>query len=141
MAAAPPDAFLGKGWGFPPEFLEAGATVRLVSGMEDIRESLYILLSTAPGERVMLPDYGCDTHRFVFQRLSAGLTEQIRDAVSTAIQRWEARIELLACLVSLDPDQPGLILIEISYRVRRTNARGNYVFPFYLDKPSGTGLV
>jgi Bacteriophage baseplate protein W len=141
MTTASADAFLGNGWGFPPEFLEGGTTVRMVSGIDDIKESLHILLSTVPGERVMLPDYGCDIHRFVFQRLSAGLTEQIRDAVSTAIERWETRIELLACLVSVSPDEPGLILIEISYRVRRTNARGNYVYPFYIDNPAATDIA
>jgi phage baseplate assembly protein W len=124
-------SFLGTGWGFPPEFEESTGSVRMVSGTRDIDESLDILLSTIPGERVMLPDYGCDLHRFVFHELSTTIIEEIRDTVSGAIQRWEPRIELLACDARLDPDRPGLVLIELSYRVRRSNVKGNLVYPFY----------
>jgi len=129
------DSFLGTGWGFPPEFSADTASVRMVSGVEDIRESLFILLSTIPGERVMLPTYGCDLRRFVFRPLTNALIEEIRDLVSNAVDLWEKRIDLLACDVDDDPDRPGLILIELSYLVRRSNRKGNFVFPFYLGEP------
>lgn len=126
------NSFIGTGWAFPPEFSKRLSSVRMASGIEDIRESLYILLSTIPGERVMLPSYGCDLHRFVFRELGSGLIAEVRDAVSTAIIRWESRIELLACLVTTDTRQRGLLLIELSFQIRGTNGRGNMVYPFYL---------
>jgi uncharacterized protein len=126
------DSFLGIGWAFPPEFSRESSSVRMVSGLEDIRESLHILLSTIPGERVMLPSYGCDLHRFVFRELSSSLIGEIREAVTTAVIRWESRIDLIACLITTDERQPGLLLIELSFKIRRTNGRGNMVYPFYL---------
>jgi phage baseplate assembly protein W len=126
------DDFLGTGWAFPPEFSQRLASTRMVAGIEDIRESLYILLSTIPGERVMVPSYGCDLHRFVFRELSGSLIAEVRDAVTTAIIRWESRIQLLDCLVTTDTARPGLLLIELSYKIRGTNGRGNMVYPFYL---------
>jgi uncharacterized protein len=138
MAASPPGprspAFLGTGWGFPPTFPSDGSSVRMVHGEEDIRESLHILLSTVPGERVMVPTYGCDLSRYVFRALTTSLISEIKDVVTTAVVRWEPRIDLLACLVRASPDEPGLLLIELAYRVRATNSRSNMVYPFYLNE-------
>lgn len=44
------NAFLGRGWSFPLELTEEG--VRMSSYEQDIKESLRILFSTSPGERV-----------------------------------------------------------------------------------------
>lgn len=134
LPPAPTPSFLGTGWAFPPEFSRKAGTCRMVSALDDIRESLWILLSTVPGERVMVPTYGCDLQRFVFQGLTTGLISQVRETVSTAIVRWEPRIDLISCLVSVDTDQPSLLLIEIAFQVRATNVRGNMVYPFYLSE-------
>ena len=130
--------FLGTGWGFPPEFRRSSWSVRMVSGIEDIKESLNILLSTIPGERVMLPTYGCDLQRYLFRELTPGLAAEMRDTVLTAIARWEARIDA-DCAVTADPDQPGLLRIEVDFVVRRTNVHGNIVFPFYVADPAAPG--
>lgn len=126
--------FLGRGWSFPVRFASAASDVEMVAGTRDIAESLFILLSTAQGERVMVPTYGCDLHRFVFAELSTGMMTEIRDMVETAILRWEPRIDVLAVTVALDADQRSLVRIGIDYRVRRTNVRSNLVFPFYFTE-------
>jgi hypothetical protein len=129
--------FLGQGWAFPPQFSELTRTTRMVSGIEDIRESLFILLRTRPGERVMLPAYGCDLDRFIFQTVDSALLARVRDTVTSAVVRWEPRIELLDVEVSSDPGEPSLLLIELSFQVRRTNIRSNLVYPFYLSGDAG----
>jgi phage baseplate assembly protein W len=134
MALPATSSFLGVGWGFPPEFSIHAGSVRMVSGLDDIRESLHILLSTVPGERVMVPTYGCDLHRFLFREISTGLISELRDTVSTAIIRWESRIVMTGCLVTVDPNQQGLLRIEVAFRVSRTNVRSNMVYPFYISE-------
>jgi Bacteriophage baseplate protein W len=126
--------FLGRGWAFPPRFTAADNDVEMVAGERDIRESLFILLSTAQGERVMVPTYGCDLHRFVFAELTTGMMTEIRDMVMTAIVRWEPRIDLISVHVTADRAEPGMVRIEVEYRVRRTNVRSNLVFPFYFNE-------
>ena len=126
--------FLGRGWAFPPTFDAPANEVAMVAGERDIRESLFILLSTSQGERVMVPTYGCDLHRFVFAELTTGIMSEIREMVATAIRRWEARIDVIAIHVTPDAKEPGMIRIEIDYSVRRTNARSNLVFPFYFHE-------
>jgi len=125
-------AFLGTGWSFPPTFSRPQLGVEIVSGVEDIRESLRILFTTALGERVMLPEYGCDLWRMVFRDLTTTLTSEIKDMVEQAIVLWEPRIDLLALHVGPDPDRDGQIRIEIDFAIRRTNTRGNFVYPFML---------
>ncbi len=126
--------FLGRGWSFPPRFSAATQDIEMVAGEKDIHESLTVLLSTNQGERVMVPTYGCDLHRFVFAELTTGLLTEIADTVQTAILRWEPRIDLLDVEAVADADDPGLIRIQVEYRVRRTNVRSNLVFPFYLTE-------
>lgn len=123
--------FLGQGWSFPPVFSRQAHSVALVSDVEDIRQSLLILFQTAPGERIMLPAYGCDLWKFVFRDISASFLSELKDVVSTAILRWEPRIDLLDVEANADP-LAGLVLIEVDFRVRRTNIRSNLVYPFYL---------
>jgi phage baseplate assembly protein W len=126
--------FLGRGWSFPPSFSPVTHEIEMVAGEQDICESLFILLSTTQGERVMVPTYGCDLHRFVFAPLTTGLLTEIREMVATAVVRWEPRIDLIEVSANADIDEPALVRIGIDYRVRRTNVRNNMVFPFYLNE-------
>lgn len=134
MTNLTPIPFLGRGWSFPPRFSGAAQGVEMVAGERDIRESLFILLSTTQGERVMVPTYGCDLHSFMFQELTTGMITEICDMVTTAIHRWESRIDLLNVTAEPDVDEPALLRIGIDYRVRRTNVRSNLVYPFYFSE-------
>jgi phage baseplate assembly protein W len=134
MASASDPAFLGSGWSFPPTFSRSVLGITLVSGIEDIRESLQILFSTAQGERVMLPEYGCDLWRMVFRGMTTTLTTELKDMVEQAIILWEPRIDLLSVSAVRDPDQDGLINIDVAFTVRRTNTRSNFVYPFLLQE-------
>ena len=125
-------SFLGTGWSFPPTFTRAGATVVTTGGEAGIQRSLRVLFGTVPGERAMLPAFGCDLWRMVFGNLTTTMATQIADAVRMAVLAWEPRIDVDAVEVSRAPTDEGLITIELAYTVRATNSRGNIVYPFYL---------
>jgi phage baseplate assembly protein W len=125
-------AFLGIGWSFPPTFTRLGHTVVMARGEADVRESLWVLFSTAPGERVMLPTYGCALWRMVFRSLTTTATTEIAAAVEKAVVDWEPRVELDGVTVEADPAQEGLVTVNVAYRIRSTNTRDNLVYPFYL---------
>ncbi|WP_025560019.1 GPW/gp25 family protein [Sphingomonas sp. UNC305MFCol5.2] len=129
-----PVSFLGRGWSFPPRVSTVTLGTEMEEGDSDIRQSLFVLLSTPQGERVMVPTYGCDLQRFVFADLTASLLSEMREMVNTAILRWEPRIDLIEVTAALDDDDPALVLIGIDYRVRVTNTRNNLVFPFYKNE-------
>lgn len=125
-------AFLGRGWGFPPTFQKNSGTVRMSSDVEDIEESLSILLSTSVGERVMQPKYGCDMDQLLFEPLDTTLQAYMEDLIRTAILYFESRILLDAVILEPDPHE-GIIYINIHYTVAATNTRYNFVYPFYKE--------
>jgi uncharacterized protein len=130
-------SFLGTGWSFPPAFTKEG--VILVSEYKDISESLYILLSTTPGERIMRPEYGCDLKRLIFEGITASSVGYVKETIRRAILFFEPRIDVEEIKISDADSQKGGVEILITYHVRGTNSRTNMVFPYYLNE--GTNLA
>nr|WP_315393194.1 GPW/gp25 family protein [uncultured Duganella sp.] len=104
----------------------------------DIASSLEILLTTALGERTMLPRYGCNLDELVFESLDTRMKTLMADKVETAILYFEPRIEVEQVALDDSRQLEGVILIEVVYRVKSTNSRFNFVFPFY--KLEGTDI-
>ncbi|MTB52947.1 GPW/gp25 family protein [Lewinella sp. W8] len=127
-------SFLGTGWSFPPQFLLDTGSISMVSEEEDIRQSLFLLFSTTPGERVMKPEYGCDLHSLVFERLTPSTENQMVDMIRTSIIRFEPRIILEDVVVDMVDAYQGRIDIGVRYTVRITNSRDNIVYPFYFKE-------
>jgi len=127
-------SFLGRGWTFPPTFSRGGADVEMVSGPDDIQQSLQILLATAPGQRVMQELFGCDLEGVLFEQVDQGFINTVTGMVSNAILDYEPRIDLNKLTVSESEQSDGLLLISIDYTVRSTNSRYNMVYPFYLKE-------
>lgn len=124
--------FLGSGWSFPPEFSKRG--VRMVSAEVDIRQSLQILLSTSPGERVMEPTFGCGLKAKMFETLTESTAAQIKDLIGRAILFFEPRITVEKIAIEEADMLEGVIGISIDYWIRATNSRHNMVYPFYLTE-------
>ena len=123
--------FLGRGWSMPVELDPRTGLVATVAFEEDIRQSILIILETAPGERVMRPEFGCGIHDLVFAAVDSTVLQRIRSVVEEALQRFEARIDVLGVTVDEEATSEGKLLVELEYRVRKTNQVGNLVFPFY----------
>ena len=123
--------FLGRGWSFPPTFDRGARKVIMTEDVEDIRNSLSILLSTAVGERVMNVSYGCNLEPYVFESMDTTSITILKDKITTSILFFEPRIEAEKITMNTDRLIEGVLLIEIEYRVRATNSRYNFVYPFY----------
>ena len=125
--------FLGKGWKFPFNINHLGK-VDISSYEEDVKEAIFIILGTVPGERIMRPDFGCGIHEYVFSTMDTLSLRLIENAVIEALTRWEPRIELIEVKVIPELSSEGKLLINIDYRVRTTNTSFNLVYPFYLKE-------
>jgi phage baseplate assembly protein W len=126
------ELFVGAGWAFFPMRTDVTGGVELVTRTREIEEAIRIVLSTAPGERPMRPDFGCAIHDFVFAPADAATAGQIAFEVRSALDRWEPRITVLDVLVAADPADTATLRIEIRYELRGTNDPRNLVFPFYV---------
>ncbi|MBP1202423.1 phage baseplate assembly protein W [Duganella sp. 1411] len=130
---APPQnrAFLGVGWRFPLQVTPNGRIAQ-ARHEQRIEEAIVIILSTAPGERPMLPEFGCGIHNTLFAPNDSRTIALVVHQVRQALTRHEARIDVLDVHAENNLDAPNLLLIRINYRVRETNAIGNLVYPFYI---------
>ncbi len=125
--------FLGRGWKFPVN-VNAKGQIKMSEHEEDIKEAIWVILSTSKGERVMRPDFGCGIYEFVFATINTATMAMIEASVREALTFWEPRIELVNVNVSADKAEDGKLLISIDYRVRMTNNEFNLVYPFYLKE-------
>ena len=127
--------FLGVGWKFPLQVTAAGRVAQ-ARYEQRIEEAIYLILSTAKGERVMLPNFGCGIHELVFAPNNAQTRGLVVQQVREALVNSERRIDVLDVGAESSPGEPNLLLIRVSYRVRANNALGNLVYPFYVNEGS-----
>ena len=132
-------SFLGVGWRFPPAFDVRTKQAVMVAAEEDVRESILILLSTEPGERVMQPSYGCGLRHLVFEHIDDSRITELKDIVAKAVLFFEPRVTLESVSVDDSDLFEGLLRIHLEYTIRTTNNRYNLVYPFYLLEASGEG--
>jgi hypothetical protein len=129
--------FLGVGIGFPIQ-VDANGAIKLAEYEESVRQSIWIILGTAKGERMMRPDFGCGIYDLVFEMNTAATAGKVSQAVENALLLFEPRIDVLDIQVRSISDSEGeKLLISIDYQVRASNNVFNLVYPFYLERSAG----
>ena len=122
---------LGQGLGQPlapdPE-----GRLAFVSGPEKVRQSIYTILDTDPGERVMRPDFGCGLRRYLMQPNNPTTRAGIARDITQALTRWEPRVKLMDVAVTPTDDR-AMVLIEIHYAHVLDARQDVLVYPFYLE--------
>jgi phage baseplate assembly protein W len=122
--------FLGQGWAFPVQ--TSGGRVLFAAGADDIAEAILIILQTAPGERVMLPAFGCRINELVFSAGNASASSLAQLYVKQALDRWEPRIQVTGVAALIDAKQPNCLQVSVDYLIRSHNQPANLVYPFFL---------
>jgi phage baseplate assembly protein W len=134
-AMVDPRSYLGRGWSFPVRLQGRSGAIRLSEYDEDIRESIRIILSTAKGERVMQPEFGCGIHDLVFSVINTTTMADIEDSVRRALAIFEPRIDVVQVTVTAaNQGVDGKLEVSIDYVIRGTNNQLNFVFPFYIKE-------
>jgi phage baseplate assembly protein W len=128
--------FVGRGISFPMRVDQSGA-LALTSGGADIDGSLRMVLTTAPGERLMRPQFGCRIWDLLFEPINANTIGLMAESVKDAVSQWEPRIELEDVQIEPDPKDHSRVMINLKYKVRATNDRRNLVYPFYVIPQEG----
>ncbi|MDH3754119.1 MAG: GPW/gp25 family protein [Acidimicrobiia bacterium] len=128
--------FIGKGISWPLRVDHTGS-IATSSGAEDIDRSIRMVLSTAPGERLMRPQFGCRIWELLFEPVNANTLGLMAQAVRDSVRQWEPRAELEDVVVVPDENDTSHVHIRISYIVRNTNDRRNLVYPFYVIPQEG----
>ena len=133
--------FLGKGVRFPVSVnLNGGVSSSVLE--ENVRQSIFIVLGTAPGERLNRPDFGCRIHDLMFAPNNDITAARAEVYCEEAIYKYEPRVDKVVCRACANPDQPNRLDIRIEYVIAGKNDKRNLVYPFYLrseddDEPLG----
>ena len=122
---------LGQGMGQPTA--PQSGRLPLVAGPEKVRQAIFTLLDTDPGERVMRPDFGCGLRRFLMQPNNPTTRAAIEREIAQALRRWEPRVRLVAVAIT-DTEDPARVLIEIHYAHVLDARQDVLVYPFYLER-------
>ncbi len=122
---------IGTGIAFPLRVDRLGG-LAMSSGNTDVQEAIDVILGTAQGERPMRPEFGCGIHNHLFDTIDAYTLGKIQYEIREALDRWEPRIDVLDVVPDLSRVDEGVLIIDISYRLRATNDIRNLVYPFYL---------
>lgn len=128
---------VGRGFAFPLHVDHTGS-IAMASGPEAVQRALAIVLSTAPGERVMRPEFGCAIWELLYAPVNPNTLGLMAEHVREAVGRWEPRVDLEDVEVRPDPANAARVEIDIAYRIRPTNDRRNLVYPFYVIPEEGS---
>ncbi|MCP3688981.1 MAG: GPW/gp25 family protein [Gammaproteobacteria bacterium] len=123
---------LGTGWNFPVAPSDRSREMLLVSGPDKVRQAIWIILETEPGERLMRPAFGCGLRRYLMKPNSSATRALMQRDIERAITSWEPRIRLEEVRVEAG-DDPSMVVIDLRYRHLRDGSAGNFVYPFYLE--------
>jgi phage baseplate assembly protein W len=128
----PSDAILGRGVRFP---FRPGASggFAFIEGEDDVAQSIVMILSTALGERQLRFEFGSALPQLIFEPVTASTLVEIEQAARLALRDWERRIIVRSVQAVADPDVESKVNLTITYDIPQTNAKGNLVFPFFLQ--------
>lgn len=124
-------SFLGSGWRYPVAPIAEGK-LDYTAGPDKVAQSIWIILDTDPGERIMRPTFGCGLRRYLMTPNTSATRALIKHDVDVALANFEPRIKVTDLQVT-PGDDPALVLIRVAYVHVRDNQPGNLVYPFYLE--------
>ena len=95
------------------------------TGNQSVREVIWNILLTQPGERLMRPEFGAGLKQFIHKPNNETTRRLMADIALKAIQRWEPRIDILELTVSTEPAQLNKVILSVRYRIRMTAEEDN----------------
>ena len=125
------NSYIGSRFGFPVQLGDRNQ-ISMVGDDLAIRQSIYVIVNTVPGERVMRPTFGCEIHSLIFDPANEDTAQVAERYVREAVQMWEPRITLHEVKVTPGGADLGEMLIEVNYDIKGSNDPRNLVFPYYL---------
>jgi phage baseplate assembly protein W len=134
MSEQSENTFIGVGWGSPPTFVKGANQVIMTKDIININENLTLLLNTKVGERALSPDFGSKLNKFLFSAQSGLIAKEIQSTIKKTIHLFEPRITVDEVNIALQNQENGLIIISVSYTVKKVNSRHNFVYPFYINE-------
>lgn len=124
---------LGQSMKFPPQVDPATGRFAVSSGRDSVRESLYLILMTSLGERIMSPNFGTSMMSYTFMDTSLTMLNMFTTELKNSILEQETRIADVDIEVDAQ-SKDGALIINVNYYLVGSDFMDNLVFPFYLNE-------
>lgn len=127
-------SLIGRGPAFPYNRSSSGG-LDYTEEIERINQSLFLIFETPKGSRLMMPEFGSDLRKYIFDPLDRVLMERVRFTITEDIRRWEPRIVLssIEFLSDARAIDNSTLYVSITYRIINTSVTANYVYPYKLS--------
>ena len=122
-------------WQFPPSFKQPGVSPEVVEGEASIDQSIYVVLSTQVGERLLDTSYGSNLSNYLFENIDDMILSDIREDVARAIEQYETRVILEEIQFDTGDIYDNRLNIQISYQVEDSDNLRTMTYP--MELPSG----
>jgi len=111
-----------------PSFPFAGAQQGIftwATGNDSVRDVLWNILLTSPGERLMRPEFGAGIKQFIHQPNNETTRRLIADQALKAIQKWEPRIVVLDLRVDTSSQSLNQVTLRLLYKIKQTGEQNS----------------
>lgn len=116
-------------------------TFQNVDDIKDlIKFHLTNLLLTNPGEKISDPEYGVGLRQYLFENFGLGITAEIEDAISQAINTYLPYIDLNSVFTEENPED-NTLNIKISYTILETTETQLLEIALNIGETGTTGPV
>lgn len=104
--------------GWPLEAPDSTGRLAYTEDAECLREALWNLLMTSPGERLMRPAFGAGLNQWIGQPNTQSTRQLIASSITAAVAKWEGRVALGGVSVTVDPEDATRVLVTLTYSAR-----------------------
>lgn len=133
------NSILGTGMKFPPCVDRATGRFAVSSDQENVRDSIYLLLMTARGERLTAPGFGSNLAAYAFQTVDLTTVSMLERDIRRVLLDNEPRVADVAVEVQRSPNDFACLQVTIRYLLIDSQQPQNLVFPFYIADAGGVG--
>lgn len=125
-----------RGMKFPPQINKSTGRFMVSTGLENIKESVYIILMTQKTERWLRPDFGSNLLSYAFIENNETMMNMLSLELTNAILEQEKRVSDVS--VTFEPgDNSEYLIVNVDYLVKSHSVMENLEFPFYFNEGVG----
>ena len=104
--------------GWPLEAPDTGGRFGYAAASQCLREALWNVLMTSPGERLMRPSFGAGLNKWIGQPNTESTRQLIVSSINAAVGKWEQRVVLTSVTVVVDATDAASVVVTLSYTAR-----------------------
>jgi phage baseplate assembly protein W len=104
--------------GWPLDVPDPGGRFAYVEDAQCLREALWNVLLTSPGERLMRPAFGAGLNQWIGQPNTESTRQLITSSITAAVAKWEQRVSLVNVSVATSAADTASVVVTLTYTAR-----------------------